>query len=49
MPPKSNFLIIQADQLTARALAAYGNKICKTPAIDRLAARGTVFENMFCN
>ncbi len=44
-----NFLIIQADQLTARALSAYGNKITKTPAIDGLVARGVVFENTICN
>ncbi|MEM8842954.1 MAG: choline-sulfatase [Pseudomonadota bacterium] len=49
MNRKPNFLIIQADQLAARALAAYGNKVCKTPAIDRIAAAGTVFENTICN
>ena len=31
-PP--NFLILMADQLTARALPAYGNRIAKTPHID---------------
>lgn len=44
-----NFLIVQADQLTARALAAYGNTVSRTPAIDGLAARGVVFENAICN
>ncbi len=46
---KPNFLIVQADQLTARALAAYGNAISKTPTIDRLTERGVVFENAICN
>ena len=46
---KPNFLIVQADQLTARALAAYGNAISKTPTIDRLTERGVVFENANCN
>ena len=46
---RPNFLIIQADQLAARALAAYGNTVSKTPAIDRLADRGVVFENAYCN
>ena len=30
-----NILIIQADQLAPCTLAAYGNKIVKTPALDR--------------
>ena len=46
---KPNFLIVQADQLAARALAAYGNRITRTPAIDALAEQGIVFENAFCN
>ncbi len=46
-PP--NILIIQADQLSARALPAYGNRVAKTPALDRLAARSTRFQNAYCN
>jgi choline-sulfatase len=38
-----------ADQLTARALPAYGNKTAKTPHIDRLAASGVVFDSFYCN
>src|SRR3984893_928387 len=38
-----------ADQLTARALPAYGNRIAKTPHIDALAADGVVFESFYCN
>src|SRR6266700_6234992 len=44
-----NILILMADQLTARALPAYGNAIAKTPHIDALADRGVVFESFYCN
>ena len=44
-----NFLILMADQLTARALPAYGNRTAKTPNIDALAAAGVVFESFYCN
>ncbi len=38
-----------ADQLAARALPAYGNRIAKTPHIDALAAAGVVFDSFYCN
>ena len=44
---RPNILFIMADQLAATALAAYGHKLVKTPHLDRLAARGTVFENAY--
>jgi choline-sulfatase len=44
-----NFLILMADQLTSRALTAYGNRIAKTPHIDGLAERGVVFDSFYCN
>jgi iduronate 2-sulfatase len=46
-PP--NVLFIIADDLTATALSCYGNTICATPHIDRLAAQGTRFTRAFCN
>ena len=46
---KPNILLIMADQLTAFALSAYGNKVTQTPNIDALAKAGTVFENAYCN
>ena len=49
MSAKPHILILMADQLTATALPAYGNAIAKTPHIDRLAERGTVFANAYCN
>jgi choline-sulfatase len=44
-----NFLILMADQLAARALPAYGNRVAKTPHIDALAAAGVVFDSFYCN
>ena len=44
-----NFLILMADQLTSRALPAYGNRVAKTPHIDALAATGVVFDSFYCN
>ncbi len=46
---RPNFLILMADQLSARALSAYGNRVSKTPHIDGLAAAGVVFESFYCN
>lgn len=46
---RPNFLILMADQLTAGALPAYGNKTVKTPNIDALAAAGVVFDSFYCN
>jgi choline-sulfatase len=46
---RPNFLILMADQLTARALPAYGNRVAKTPHIDKLAAAGVVFDSFYCN
>ena len=44
---RPNILFIMADQLAASALAAYGHKLVKTPNLDLIAARGTVFENAY--
>ncbi len=49
MSEHPNFLILMADQLTARALPAYGNRVAKTPYIDKLAADGVVFDSFYCN
>ena len=38
-------LFIMADQLAASALAAHGRPLVKTPSLDSLTARGTIFEN----
>lgn len=44
-----NVLFIISDDLTATALSCYGNELCETPNIDRLAAEGTRFTRAFCN
>ena len=46
---KPNILFIMADQMTACALSLYGSGQAKTPALDRLAARGIRFQNAYCN
>lgn len=43
-----NVLMIVSDDLKASVLSSYGNKICATPNIDRLAARGMVFDRAYC-
>jgi choline-sulfatase len=44
-----NILMIMADQLAAPALSAYGHPFVRSPHLDALAARGTLFENCYCN
>ncbi len=46
---RPNILVIQADQLTALCLSAYGKPYAKTPNIDAIAANGTTFTNSYCN
>src|SRR5499425_1402649 len=49
MSVRPNILILMADQLTARALRAYGGSIARTPHIDALADEGVVFDSFYCN
>jgi len=42
---KPNLLLIFTDQQRWDTMAAYGNKVIKTPNMDRLAGQGAVFEN----
>ena len=43
-----NVLFIISDDLTATALSCYGNTVCQTPNIDRLATQGTRFTRTYC-
>jgi choline-sulfatase len=43
MSHQPNILLVMADQLAAQALSIYGNRVCKTPNLERLAAQGAVF------
>jgi choline-sulfatase len=49
MTNKPNILVLQADQLTALCLNAYGKPLAKTPNIDKIASNGTIFANTYCN
>ena len=50
MPQKQpNILFIQTDQLLAQALRIYGDPVCLTPNLDKLARDGAVFETAYCN
>ena len=43
-----NVLLIVSDDLKADVLGCYGNKIARTPNLDRLAGEGTLFHNAYC-
>lgn len=46
---RPNILVIQADQMTALCLSAYGKPYAITPNIDKIARKGTTFTNSYCN
>lgn len=51
MTPKTrlpNLIIFKTDQQRADTLSCLGHPVSRTPHLDRLAARGAVFENAFC-
>ena len=45
----ANFLYIISDQHNKHALGCYGHPVVQTPNLDRLAARGTRFDNAYTN
>ena len=46
---KPNILVIMSDEHNAGVLGCYGNRIIRTPNLDKLAAAGTVFQNCYTN
>lgn len=46
-PPKTNFVLILADDLGWRDLACYGNPYVATPNLDRLASQGARFTQAY--
>ncbi|MCC9599394.1 sulfatase-like hydrolase/transferase [Stieleria sp. JC731] len=44
---RPNIVFFFADDQTTSTLGCYGNEVVQTPNIDRLAAQGTRFDNMF--
>ncbi|NDK30860.1 choline-sulfatase [Nesterenkonia haasae] len=46
---RPNIVVIQADQMAAQALGAYGDTAAHTPEIDQLADQGALFERAYCN
>jgi arylsulfatase A-like enzyme len=47
MSARPNILVIQTDQQRVDTLRAYGGAVCRTPAIDRLAEEGIVFDRAY--
>ena len=43
----TNVLVIMSDEHTRSVMGAYGNSLARTPALDRLAARGVRFDNAY--
>ncbi|MCZ7645144.1 MAG: sulfatase-like hydrolase/transferase [Planctomycetota bacterium] len=48
MPQRPNVLWIQTDEHRADSLGCYGSAWARTPHLDALAARGTVFRRAYC-
>jgi arylsulfatase A-like enzyme len=47
-PPRASVILISIDTLRADHLSAYGYRAIRTPNIDALAERGTLFSNIDC-
>ena len=47
MTPPANLILIQSDNHNRSVTGCYGHRIVKTPALDKLAARGVRFANSY--
>ena len=47
--PRPNIVFICPDQLSFRAMSPYGNSLVRTPAFQRMADEGVVFERCYAN
>ncbi len=48
MPRQPHIVLLMADQLSARALPTYGNRVVRAPNLERLGEDGVVFERALC-
>ncbi|MFN2203476.1 MAG: sulfatase-like hydrolase/transferase [Caldilineaceae bacterium] len=48
MPTRPNLLYIHTDQHSPFVTGCYGDPLVQTPNLDRLAAEGVVFDNVYC-
>jgi choline-sulfatase len=46
---KPNFLFVMFDQMAALSLPVYGHPLVRMPNLEKLARRGTVFDNAYSN
>jgi choline-sulfatase len=46
---KPNILFVMFDQMAALSLPVYGHPLVRMPNLERLAERGAVFDNAYCN
>ena len=47
MKNQPNIILFFSDQLRQDALGCYGNGICQTPNLDRLASEGVIFNQAY--
>lgn len=48
MEQRPNILVIMSDQHNAKVMGCAGDPVVRTPALDGLAARGTLFDQAYC-
>lgn len=48
-PAPANLVVILSDEHNRKIAGCYGHPIARTPNLDALAARGTLFANAYCN